>query len=150
MLKTSFSENYYNWIIIVISILCQCGYNQYLSMTNKYLGSSFVLFTIATNLLIELIFPLLILSEISIMKIVIMLIGFLIFYLGLIIYHEILIVHIFNFDYNTKTFINSRTSIVKEDEVEDDDNLYEEEPNQDKEEKEQMEQLISISKSVNN
>ena len=102
-------------------------------MTNKYLGSSFVIFTIVTNLLIELIFPIFISSDITFLQIIFMLLGFIIFYLAIAVYHEMIIIHVFHLDFNTKTSINQRTSITQEKEIEDDDNIYnyiEEEPNQ--------------------
>lgn len=100
-------------------------------MTNKYLGSSFVIFTIVTNLLIELIFPIFISSDITILHFFFLLLGFIIFYFVIVIFHEMIIIHAFHLDFNTKTSINQRTSIIQDEEIEDNDNIYdyiEEEP----------------------
>ena len=100
-------------------------------MTNKYLGNSFVIFTIVTNLLIELIFPIFISSDITILHFFFLLLGFIIFYFAIVIFHEMIIIHAFHLDFNTKTSINQRTSIIQDEEIEDNDNIYdyiEEEP----------------------
>ena len=100
-------------------------------MTNKYLGSSFVIFTIVPNLLIELIFPIFISSDIIILHFFFLLLGFIIFYFAIVIFHEMIIIHAFHLDFNTKTSINQRTSIIQDEEIEDNDNIYdyiEEEP----------------------
>ena len=100
-------------------------------MTNKYLGSSFVIFTIVTNLRKELIFPIFISSDITILHFFFLLLGFIIFYFAIVIFHEMIIIHAFHLDFNTKTSINQRTSIIQDEEIEDNDNIYdyiEEEP----------------------